>query len=105
MATQLFVCRITAMRILKFAIVASVATRDRGTIVCVCPDPTSAEPLVGAPVELRRPDGSVFRSTVKAVEGFVIARPAPARPDIAVGVTLSDNPGQVPSGSELYLTE
>jgi hypothetical protein len=86
-----------------FAISDSFTIKGRGTVLCMRPDASGATPSVGAVVEVHRPDGSVFRSTVKAVEAFKISPPPPPGTHAQVGVMLADDPGTVPSGSELHL--
>jgi hypothetical protein len=87
-----------------FAIGDSFTIKGRGTVLCIRPDASGATPSVGAAVELHRPDGTMFRSTVKAVEVFMISPPPPPGTHAPVGVMLVNDPGPVPSGSELRPT-
>ena len=82
-----------------FAITDSFATKGRGTVLIVTPDSSGAVPSVGEPVALHYPGGGVFRSTVKAVEPFMISPPRSSPP---VGVMLADDPGTVPNGAKLH---
>jgi hypothetical protein len=85
-----------------FSVEFALNVLDRGLVVLCCfPYPPEANVRAGDPIEFVRPDGTAFRTTVRAMERVMDSRPG------LLGLVLPEDveKDQIPRGTMLRLLD